>query len=162
MEFMVVGVDRQRAEEHGFEMGAVPPGDGSGPAEATTKLELNGMGPKILVSDRSTHDQPMLVWRFIVHGNTAVEFGVVPNDEALFDNPKALHRCVASSDGHLPIGFSSIVTVGSQLPLKVTMTKGTIVELVACKGSLSVLLRIPEDGKPLRWENTRTRPYDYK
>lgn len=36
------------------------------------------MGPKLLVSDLSTADQPVLRWRVVVRGNTAVEFGVVP------------------------------------------------------------------------------------
>jgi hypothetical protein len=36
------------------------------------------MGPKLLVSDLSTADQPVLRWRLVVRGNTAVEFGVVP------------------------------------------------------------------------------------
>ena len=38
------------------------------------------MGPKLLLSDRSTADQPVLRWRLRVRGNTAVEFGCVPAD----------------------------------------------------------------------------------
>lgn len=41
-------------------------------------IRLEGMGPKLLVSDVSTADQPVLRWRLVVRGNTAVEFGVVP------------------------------------------------------------------------------------
>lgn len=41
-------------------------------------IKLEGMGPKLLVSDLSTADQPILRWRLVVRGNTAVEFGVVP------------------------------------------------------------------------------------
>jgi hypothetical protein len=41
-------------------------------------IKLDGMGPKLLVSDLSTADQPVLRWRLVVRGNTAVEFGVVP------------------------------------------------------------------------------------
>lgn len=41
-------------------------------------IKLEGMGPKLLVSDVSTADQPVLRWRLVVRGNTAVEFGVVP------------------------------------------------------------------------------------
>lgn len=36
------------------------------------------MGPKLLLSDRSTADQPTIRWRLRVKGNTAVEFGVIP------------------------------------------------------------------------------------
>jgi hypothetical protein len=46
--------------------------------EAFLHIRLDGMGPKLLVSDLSTADQPLLRWRLVVRGNTAVEFGVVP------------------------------------------------------------------------------------
>lgn len=46
--------------------------------ESFLHLKLEGMGPKLLVSDVSTADQPILRWRLVVRGNTAVEFGVVP------------------------------------------------------------------------------------
>ena len=45
---------------------------------AYLNIKLDGMGPKLLVSDLSTADQPVLRWRLAVRGNTAVEFGVVP------------------------------------------------------------------------------------
>ena len=52
------------------------------PADAApTSLQavrLHGMGPKLLLSDRSTADQPTIRWRLRVKGNTAVEFGVIP------------------------------------------------------------------------------------
>lgn len=41
-------------------------------------IRLDGMGPKLLVSDVSTAEQAVLRWRMAVRGNTAVEFGVVP------------------------------------------------------------------------------------
>jgi hypothetical protein len=41
-------------------------------------IKLDGMGPKLLISDLSTADQPILRWRLVVRGNTAVEFGIVP------------------------------------------------------------------------------------
>jgi hypothetical protein len=46
--------------------------------ESFLHIKLEGMGPKLLVSDLSTADQPVLRWRLVVRGNTAVEFGVVP------------------------------------------------------------------------------------
>lgn len=42
------------------------------------RVYLVGMGPKLLVSDFSTKESPVLRWRLRVKGNTAVEFGVVP------------------------------------------------------------------------------------
>lgn len=53
-------------------------------------IKLDGMGPKLLVSDLSTADQPVLRWRLAVRGNTAVEFGVVP-----------LNMVVSSRDGNV-------------------------------------------------------------
>lgn len=41
------------------------------------------MGPKLLVSDVSTAQQPVLRWQLRVRGNTAVEFGVIPADLAV-------------------------------------------------------------------------------
>lgn len=43
-------------------------------------VQLAGMGPKLLVSDVSTANQPVLRWQLLVRGNTAVEFGVIPAD----------------------------------------------------------------------------------
>ena len=43
------------------------------------RVGLARMGPKLLVSDRSTADQPFLRWQLQVRGrNACVEFGVVP------------------------------------------------------------------------------------
>ena len=42
-------------------------------------MGLARMGPKLLVSDKSTADQPFLRWQLQVRGrNACVEFGVVP------------------------------------------------------------------------------------
>ncbi len=37
-------------------------------------------GPRMLLSDLSTGDTPVLRWRLQLRGNNAVEFGVVPVD----------------------------------------------------------------------------------
>lgn len=58
-------------------------------------VRLTGMGPKLLLSDVSTRDQPVLRWRLRVRGNTAVEFGVVPAD--LPPCHTALHKCMAAT-----------------------------------------------------------------
>jgi hypothetical protein len=50
------------------------------PATGAAQILLQGMGPKLLLSDASTGQQPLLRWRLVVRGNTAVEFGVVPAD----------------------------------------------------------------------------------
>ena len=43
------------------------------------RVGLARMGPKLLVSDTSTADQPFLRWQLQVRGrNACVEFGVVP------------------------------------------------------------------------------------
>ena len=47
---------------------------------AVQGVRLVGMGPKLLLSDQSTAQQPVLRWKLRVKGNTAVEFGIVPAD----------------------------------------------------------------------------------
>lgn len=64
-------------------------------------IKLDGMGPKLLVSDMSTADQPVLRWRLVVRGNTAVEFGVVPLNMVvsaqLLDSPSTQPRAMGSA-----------------------------------------------------------------
>ena len=44
-----------------------------------TCVKLDGIGPKLLVSDLATsQENPILRWRLELKGNNAVEFGVVP------------------------------------------------------------------------------------
>lgn len=135
-------------------------------------IRLEGMGPKLLVSDVSTADQPVLRWRLVVRGNTAVEFGVVPL--CLVDDDKALHKCQQEErkfeklkgkklpDEQRPTGFCSSITVGSLLPFKTAIMKGSIVELLARRGRLEILVQNPPDGQELYWHNTRTVPKPYK
>jgi len=239
-------------------------------ARATGHVRLDGMGPKLLVSDRSTADQPVLRWRLAVRGNTAVEVGVVPL--VMQAMPKALHKCwqsadmravqvqqqaqaaqaqaaqgegpssaagaggngnnAAAADGNgngngaagaaaelaaaaaeataaagaggadggataaagggsaLPalvaarggggandaaaaapapppraeaVGFSSGITVGSQLPVRVPIMKGSVVEVLAWRDARRVEFSVqnPPDGHELAWQGGRTvtRPY---
>ena len=42
------------------------------------QVKLDGIGPKLLVSDCTTADVPFLRWRMEIKGNNAVEFGTVP------------------------------------------------------------------------------------
>lgn len=72
LEDCVVGFDRKRCELFGFRFLPQPQKAG------LMQIKLDGMGPKLLVSDLSTAQQPLLRWRMCVRGNTAVEFGVVP------------------------------------------------------------------------------------
>jgi len=136
-------------------------------------IELQGMGPKLLVSDVSTADQRVLRWRLVVRGNTAVEFGVVPL--CLEDDDKALHKAHQDErkfenlskrnqplpDTSRPVGFCSSITVGSLLHFKTAVMKGSVVELVARRGRLEVLVQNPEGGQELFWQNTRTVPKPY-
>lgn len=134
-------------------------------------IKLEGMGPKLLVSDRSTADQPVLRWRLAVRGNTAVEFGVVPLN--MLEDDKALHKCLQEEkkfervtqplrDEERPTGFCSSITVGSMLPFKTAIMRGSVVELLARRGRLEVLVHNPPDGQELYWHNTRTVPKPYK
>ncbi|KAF6264674.1 hypothetical protein COO60DRAFT_76306 [Scenedesmus sp. NREL 46B-D3] len=134
-------------------------------------IKLDGMGPKLLVSDLSTAHQPVLRWRLVVRGNTAVEFGVVPL--SMVDDDKSLHKCHQEEkkferlrgpllDAERPTGFCSSITVGSMLPFKTAIMKGSVVELLARRGRLEILVQNPPDGQELYWHNTRTVPKPYK
>jgi len=47
-------------------------------SESGMQVKLDGIGPKLLVSDCTTADVPFLRWRMEIKGNNAVEFGTVP------------------------------------------------------------------------------------
>lgn len=69
IEEAATGFDRQRCEQQGFMFTAAP---------LVTSCKLEGIGPKLLVSDVSTADVPILRWRLELKGNNAVEFGTIP------------------------------------------------------------------------------------
>ena len=64
--------DRSRYEKQGFVLST----DSADPSVRTIRLE--GIGPKMLVSDLTTAEAPLLRWRLELRGNNAVEFGTVP------------------------------------------------------------------------------------
>eukprot|EP00877_Chromochloris_zofingiensis_P015106 jgi/Chrzof1/984/Cz01g35220.t1 len=80
------------------------------------------------------------------------------------DMHKALHKCnsAETNDNERPVGFCSSITVGSQLPFKVPIMKGSTIELLARRGRLEILVQNPPDGQELYWQNTRTVPKPYK
>lgn len=124
-------------------------------AGVLTDVKLEGLGPKLLVSDLSTAESSLLRWRFIVRGNTAFECGVVP--VAMQEEPKALHkRLVPQCEG-----FTSTICVGSKLHIKLPVTEGAIVEVVASKGQLQILLTIPPDSTMLHRSAQRTMVTSY-
>ena len=50
------------------------------------------------------------------------------------DAPKALHKCHQDEvTGERPSGFCSAITVGSMLPVKLPLMKGSIVEILASR-----------------------------
>ena len=109
------------------------------------------MGPKLLLSDRSTADQPLLRWRLRVTGNTALELGVVPPCLEVSNN--SLHKAdsVKGSRTLRCTGFSSQITAGSHLPVKIPVVRGTIVDLVASRGLVQVILFYPSDAQEIKW-----------
>lgn len=48
------------------------------------------------------------------------------------------------------------------LPFKTAIMKGSVVELLARRGRLEILVQNPADGQELYWHNTRTVPKPYK
>lgn len=119
------------------------------------------MGPKLLLSDISTKEQPVLRWRLRVKGNTAVEFGVIPVE--MSPSHTALHKCLAvpGAPHQRCVGFCSQITAGSLLPLKAPVMRGTIVDILARRGHIEVVLMYPEDAKEIHWQNGQPiqRPY---
>lgn len=83
-----------------------------------------------LSTDASTAGGRVLRWRMAVRGNSAVEFGVVP--EALHHFPDALHTQMADpqDESSRAVGFCSNITAGSSLPYRVST-----VPLIDSKGS---------------------------
>eukprot|EP00210_Caulerpa_lentillifera_P007495 g7161.t1 len=131
--------------------------------DETTRLgqvKLVGPGPKMLVSDLSSHQQFLMRWRLRVKGNTAVEFGIVP--VALQERKKALHKCLTETDQVLCVGFCSQITVGSQLPFRCPVVKGTIVEISIDNGRADFLVLNPSDGWDVRWKNDRRVHSQYR
>lgn len=158
LEACKVGFDQMRSEANGYKFTETIDARG----KRSVNVSLPGMGPKLLISNKSTRDQRVLVWRFVMRGNNAVEFGAIPDDPALLDSHQALHRCQAAADGANPVGFCSNITVGSQLPLRVPVIKGSVVEVVASRGLLQVMILNPEDGQQLHWHQSRTVPKPYR
>ncbi|PNH03578.1 hypothetical protein TSOC_010357 [Tetrabaena socialis] len=127
-----------------------------------TEIKLDVPGPRILVSDQSTAESPILRWKLQLRGNNAAEFGVVPTDfTSLRDAAKALHKCHPNGSDERATGFSSAITVGSLLPARLPIMKGTIVELLVTPRELSFIITNPDDGAEMIWQNNSTisRPY---
>jgi hypothetical protein len=124
-------------------------------------VRLTGMGPKLMLSDKTTADQPVLRWRLRVRGNTAVEFGIIPVN--LPRTHTALHKCqgVPDAPDERCVGFCSQITAGSLLPLKAPVMRGTILDITARRGRLEVILNYPKDAKEISWHNGHPvqRPY---
>jgi len=119
------------------------------------------MGPKLMLSDKTTAEQPVLRWRLRVRGNTAVEFGIIPVN--LPRTHTALHKCqgVPDAPDERCVGFCSQITAGSLLPLKAPVMRGTILDITARRGRLEIILNYPKDAKEISWHNGHPvqRPY---
>lgn len=84
-------------------------------------------------------------------GNTAVEFGVIPVDMDL--NQNSLHKTdsIAGNREQRCTGFCSQITAGSHLPVKVPIVRRTIVDVMARRGQVQIVLMYPEDAQEIRW-----------
>ncbi|CAD7697165.1 unnamed protein product [Ostreobium quekettii] len=127
---------------------------------AVKEVKLMGLGPKMLVSDLSTSEKRVLRWKLRVQGNTAVEFGAVPS--FLQKRRKALHKCLAETSNALSVGFCSQITVGSQLPFRVPVVKGTTIDVLVRPGKAQFIVKNPTDGWDTRWENNHRVHTEYR
>lgn len=124
-------------------------------------VRLSVMGPKLLTSDLSTADTPLLHWRLRIRGNTAVEFGAVP--VTVESNVIALHKCVPTARGgrERAVGICSQITAGSALPFKVSMMRDTAVDVLLRRGRIEFVVCNPEGGQDLYWVNGQPKPREY-
>eukprot|EP00803_Ostreobium_quekettii_P001219 evm.model.scf_295.2 EVM.evm.TU.scf_295.2 scf_295:15221-17402(+) len=134
---------------------------------AVREINLLGLGPKMLVSDLSTSQARVLRWRLRVLGNTAVEFGAVPANLQLAvctlqERSEALHKCLKETGNAFCVGFCAQITVGSQLPFRVPVVKGTVVELLVQTGKAQFTVENPTDTWEARWENKHRIHTEYR
>jgi hypothetical protein len=116
-------------------------------------IALNGMGPKMLVSSASTHDQPIIMMQFTMIGNTAIEIGLIA------DNPDNTYTRANFKD--YGIGVASKVTVGSYFGTSLVVCKKSVITVVIKGRTFKVLVQHSPDENELVWKNTRTQPAPY-
>lgn len=112
--------------------------------DGTGIVAMNGLGPKLLVSDATTRDNPTLTWRFFVRGNAAIEVGVVPDDMP-YDH-MALNKCPKAPVDGIPAGVYSDACGGSCLHFVAPIVKNSYVEVVASRDALHILVEKPADA----------------
>lgn len=79
------------------------------------------------------------------------------------DLPKALHKCYRmGGEVARPSGFCSAITVGSVLPVRLPLMRGSIVEILASRDRLQYIVSNPPNGMEMTWHNTITIPKPYK
>ncbi|GFR40728.1 hypothetical protein Agub_g1337 [Astrephomene gubernaculifera] len=135
--------DRDRSAQQQFTFKEA----GSG---VVTEVSLNEPGPRMLLSNTSTAESPILRWKLQLRGNNAAE-----------DTSKALHKCLPNPAGERATGFSSAITVGSLLPARLPVMRGTVVEILVTPREVSFIVLNPEDGKEMIWQNNSTVPRKY-
>lgn len=73
-----------------------------------------------------------------------------------------MHKCVTETNDVLSVGFCSQITVGSQLPFRVPVVKGTIIEVLIRPGKAAFTVTNPTDGWDTRWENNHRVHTEYR
>jgi hypothetical protein len=153
--------DRTRCENAGFVF------DTDGHSRVAS-VKLTRPGPKLLVSDLTTHDAPLLRWRMTVKGNNALVFGVVPVE--LQETANALQKCMpvpegdnagGENRGRRPIGFSSSVTAGSLTSCHLQLMVNSVVDILARRDRLEYIVKHPANGMHMVWQNNVTVPKPY-
>lgn len=78
------------------------------------------------------------------------------------DTQKALHKCFTAVNGDRPSGFSSAITIGSVLPLKLPLMKGSVIEILARRNRVEFIIMNPADGSEQVWHKSVTVSKQYK
>ena len=134
------GFDHRRCVAHGFTF--APERDAGAPPHAV-RVRLPGMGPKLLLSAASTATQPVLHWKLQMLGNNSFELACLPDQAALLDDARAVHKCSKGAGGATAIGFHSASTAGSSMSHSVYVPRGACIEVLARRGLLRIIVTAP-------------------
>lgn len=101
---------------------------------------MKNMGPKLLVSNRSTRDNKLVLSQFRVFYNTAIVIGAL---EDLNFGPRENIKHMLQSEYPRSISISSRSTVAVSPLTKVEITHGTLVSVYLAKGYVKFMINLP-------------------
>lgn len=122
-------------------------------SEYLGNVKLPTMGPKILISNKSTLQEESISMHFQLMGNYPIEIAAVPVDIDVSDST-FIHR-----KSHY--GVASNITVGSCLPIKLHVCHGCHVFIKLTRTSLHINLLYPESSSLTVWNDIERVSINY-